>query len=189
VARVLGRHRPLVALQREPVLGLAGDAVLSGHHLGRLAQTDRPAVGMPGIDHPPAQRTVVHGLRSPRERLRHLGQDVGGTGHAFHPARQEEVAVAGFDLAGRRHDRLEAGAAQPVDRGPGHLDRQAGQQNRHPGHVPVVLARLVGSPKVDVLDARRIEVDPPHGFGHHQRRQVIRAYIFEGAAIAADRGA
>ena len=88
------------------------------------------------------------------------------------------------------HHRLQSGAAEPVHRLTRHLDRQAGQQRRHAGDVPVVFARLVGAAEDDVIDpvgpesARAASSDADGG-----RRQVVGAQIGQGAAGPADRGA
>ena len=52
-------------------------------------------------------------------------------------------------------DRLQPGAAQPVDGLAGDLDREPGEQRGHARDVAVVLARLVGAAEDDVLDRAR----------------------------------
>ena len=44
-----------LALEGEGVLGFATHAELPGHHLGRLAETDRPLVGERRIREPPSE--------------------------------------------------------------------------------------------------------------------------------------
>ena len=91
-------------------------------------------------------------------------------------------------LRGAR-DRMEAGAAEPVDRLARDLDRQAREQRRHPRDVPVVLASLVGAAENDVLDAVRREGRAPHQAGDRRSRQIIGAELGQRAAGPADRGA
>ena len=83
----------------------------------------------------------------------------------------------------------EPGAAEAVHRLPGDLDGQSGEERGHPGHVPVVLARLVRAAEDDVLDRRRVDAravdDGPDG----KRRKVVGSDIPERAAVPADGGA
>jgi hypothetical protein len=88
---------------------------------------------------------------------------------------------------GRRVDRLEARAAQPVDRESGDLDRQARQQERHPGHVPVILAGLVGAAEDDVLDDRGVDLRPLDDRPDDERRQVVRPDARQHATIPPER--
>ena len=58
----------------------------------------------------------------------------------------------GGDALGRLVDRLQAGAADAVDRDAADLDRQAGDQGGHAGDVVALLALLLDAAPVDVLD-------------------------------------
>ena len=93
------------------------------------------------------------------------------------------------DRVRRRVDRLEPGAAQPVDGQPADLDREVGEQQRHPRDVAVVLAGLVGAAEDDVLDERRVDAGPVDDGAQHERREVVRPDARERAAVAADRRA
>ena len=119
-----------------------------------------------------------------------LGHDVRRAGHRLDAAADEHVAVADGDRVGRRVDRLQAGAAQPVDGQPADLDREAGQEQRHPGDVAVVLAGLVGAAEDDVLDERRVDArrDRRRRAGRGAARSSGRT-ARERAAVAADRRA
>ena len=88
---------------------------------------------------------------------------------------------------GRRVDRLEARAAQPVDGQPADLDREAGQQHGHPRDVAVVLAGLVGAAEDDVLDEGRVEAGAIDDGAQDGRGEVVGADGRERAAVAADR--
>ena len=150
-------HRPAMALQGEGVLVLPGDPVALGHHLGGHPQADgRVAPLHLGVHQAPAQHGVHH-LRlahgEPRGRLEH---HVRGPGHRLRPAGDHHLTPAVAQGLGGRDHRLQAAAAEAVVGGPGHLHREAGQQRRHPGHVAVVLAGLVGRSPVDVFDRRRV---------------------------------
>ena len=88
-----------------------------------------------------------------------------------------------------RVDRLEPGAAQPVDGLTADLDREVRQQQRHPGDVAVVLAGLVRAAEDDVLDERRVDPGPLDDGTQDRRGEVVRADARQRAAVASDRGA
>ena len=92
------------------------------------------------------------------------------------------------DRVRRGVDRLQPAPAQPVDGQPADLDREPGEQQRHPRDVAVVLAGLVGAAEDHVLDQRR--VDARSGRRRRaiaDRREVIGADRRQRAAVAADR--
>ena len=76
------------------------------------------------VDEAPADRGVVDGVRA-REGALGLRHHEGRAGHALDAAGDHQVAVAGADRARRQADRVQPGAAEPVDRGARHVDRQA----------------------------------------------------------------
>ena len=148
-----GGDGALVALERERVLALARDAPALGDVLGGLAHRVRVvALGQARVDEPPAERRVGHLAVAAVVGRLGLEQDVRRAGHRFDAAADEHVAVADRDRVRRRVDRLEPGAAQPVDGQPADLDREVREQERHPRDVAVVLAGLVGAAEDDVLD-------------------------------------
>ena len=69
----------------------------------------------------------------PRPRGAGLGHDERRAGHALHAAGDDQVGVAGADRPGRDGDGVQPGAAQPVHRAAGHLDRQARRAARPSG--------------------------------------------------------
>ena len=105
-------------------------------------------------------------------RLR-LELDVRRAGHRFDAAADEHVAVADGDRVRGRVDRLEPRAAQPVDGQPADLDREVGEEQRHPRDVAVVLAGLVGAAEDDVLDERRVQAGPLDDGAQDGRGQVV----------------
>src|SRR5207245_2372537 len=80
--------------------------------------------------------------------------------HVLDAACYLHVLAVGRHALRRLVDRLEAGAAQAVDRRPAHLDRQAGDQSRHAGNVVALLALLLDTAPVDVLDVARRDAGP-----------------------------
>ena len=156
-----GRDGALLALEREGVLALARDAPALGDVLGGLAHRVRVvALGQPRVDEAPAEGRVGHLARAAIPGALGLELDVRRAGHRFDAAADEHVAVADRDRVGGRVDRLEPGAAQPVDGQPADLDREVGQEQGHPRDVAVVLAGLVGAAEDDVLDERRDRARP-----------------------------
>ncbi len=87
----------------------------------------------------------------------------------------------------RRVHGLEAGAAQPVHRLPGDLDGEARQQRRHPGHVAVVLARLVRAAEDHVVHECGIDARPLDQCAQRDRGQVVRPDRGERAPVPPDR--
>ncbi len=72
---------------------------------------------------------------------------------------------------------------------PGTDLRQARQQQRHPRHVAVVLAGLVGAAEIDLVDRGPVELGMPRHQGLDRGgRQIVGAHFGERAAEAADRG-
>ena len=90
----------------------------------------------------------------------------------------------------RDADGVHTRAAQAVDSGAGHLQRQACQQQRHARHVAVVFTGLVGAAEDHVGDGLPVHI----GVTRHQRAQRYRAQSVgangrESVAISAELGA
>src|SRR5205085_8865894 len=67
-----------------------------------------------------------------------------------------------------------------------HFDRKTRQEQRHPRHVAIVLAGLIGAAEDHVVDGERI--DPAaldDGFDGHGS-EIIRAYAGQRPAVLAD---
>jgi hypothetical protein len=192
-------HRPRLALQRELVLLLAGDlAVLDSSLAAHLMDVLR---GLPhrlereqrfhcGVGKSPAQRTVVTGdVARGSERLGILRQDVGRACHALHAARDIHVAFPSAYGPCRLVDRRQAAGAQTVDGHAGNGVRKPSQQQRHPRHVPVVLAGLVRAAHDHFFDLVGADARAAHGFADHEGGQVVGAHLGERPSDLADRGA
>ena len=63
-----------------------------------------------------------------------------------------EVSRSGFYQWRASRDRGEPARTQAIDRVPGNGIGQACQQNGHPGHVAIVLARLIRRAQNDLVD-------------------------------------
>ena len=127
------REGPPMALERECVLVLAADVLADRDALGvgtHVAVLDRApqAVVDRGVD----ERRVTEPEPEPRSR-----NEIRCEVHVLHAARDGDLRVAGPDLGGREHDRLEPGAADAVDRrGRGRLGETA-EQGRLARRAPV----------------------------------------------------
>ena len=64
---------------------------------------------------------------------------------------------------------------------------KSGQQQRHPGDVPVVLAGLVGAAEDDVLDERRVQAGAIDDGAQDGGREVVRPDAGQRPAVPADR--
>jgi hypothetical protein len=127
----LGDRRGGVALagQGEGVLILAADAQPLGHVLARLAHRDTDGGRRQRrVDEAPAQRRVDQFVGAAFVGRLGLEHHVRRPAHRLDAAGDEDVAVADGDGVGGRVDRLQAAAAQPVDRQPADLDRQPRKQ-------------------------------------------------------------
>ena len=125
-AGVDGRDRLLVARERERVLVLAADALVDRHALGvgaHVAVLDRAPqpVGDGRVDELAVAEPVAEA------RLR---QQVRRLVHRLHAARDDDLGVARADLGGGEHDRLQARAADAVDR------RRAGRVGQSGARAP-----------------------------------------------------
>ena len=110
--------------------------------------------------------------------------------HRFDAAGNGKIDLAGPDRAAGSTNGIETGGAEPVEREAGNRFRQAGQQQRHPRHVAVVLAGLVGAAEIDFVDLGPVELGMPrHQRLDRDRRQIVGADFGERSAEAADRGA
>ena len=173
--RLDGRHRPPLALQREPILEIAPDLPALRDVLGRFAHRVRVVHRrQPGIREAPAERGVEDLAVAAVERLLRLGHHVRGPRHRLDPTRHEHVAIVDRDGVCRRVDRLEAAPAQPIDRLPSDFDRQSREQERHSRHVSVVLAGLVRAAQDHVLDERRVDARSVHDGPNDDGPQVVR---------------
>ncbi|OIQ80373.1 hypothetical protein GALL_378660 [mine drainage metagenome] len=106
------RQRP----QRVSVLIGAGELKRFGAIFGECAHQAAFVIGVLQ----PVEEHVSDRLRMAQPGPRpHLGQKVGGVGHAFHPARDHDAGLPQGDLVKRHHRRLHARAAHLVQRGRG----------------------------------------------------------------------
>ena len=129
-------------------------------------------------------------LRRPRIRCLRLGLHERRPAHALDASGDHQVGVSGDDRAGRVTHRIQAGGAQAVERDPRDLHRQSRQQRRHPCHVAVVLAGLVGAAEHDVVDGGPVNLRVPRcQLADDMRGQVVRPYAGQRTGVPADRGA
>ena len=185
-----GLGRALLRPQRERVLVRAGHVALLGDVLRRLAhRVDAVAAFHLRVHEPPAQGGVVHRDRPVVRRLR-LRHDEWGAAHALHAARDDEIRLAGPDGPRRDRDGVRSRPAEPVDGAARHRLGQAGEQQRHPRDVAVVLAGLVRATEDDVVDGGPVDRrQPGRQLAEHVRGEVVGSHCGQRAAVPADRGA
>ncbi len=184
-----GGNGALLALERERVLTLARDVPALGHVLGGLAHRIGVVAAREfGVREAPAKGRIGHLARAAVVAGFRLELDVRGAGHRFDATADEHVAVPDRDRVRRRVDRLEPGTTQPIDGQATDLDREIGQQERHPRHVSVVLAGLVRTAEDHVFDEGRVEPGAIHHGTQHGGGEIVRPDTRQGAAVAADRG-
>ena len=178
-----------LALGRESILILAAYTEFLGHILGRLGHRIDAELRLHQlVDEAPADRRVVH-LGLAIEGAGRLGDDEGRAAHALDAAGDDQAALPAADRPRRHRDRIEAGAAEPVQRHAARRLRQPGEQPRHARDVAIVLARLVGAAVDHILD--RPPIDAWIAFDQRPDRvrgEIVGADRREAAAIASDRG-
>jgi hypothetical protein len=174
--------------EREPILSLALHVPALGDVLSRLAHRIRVVeLGELGVEEAPAERRVLELARAAIPGRRGLRHHVRCPRHRLDPPADEHVAVPDRDRVRRGVHRLEARPAQPVDREPADLDRQSGEEQRHPRDVAIVLAGLVGAAEDHVLDESRVDAALVEDAADCRGGQVVGADGSERAAVAPDR--
>ncbi len=148
-----------MAAEGELVLSVAPDVVLGGNDLGGHSQGDRRVeLPHPRIDQPPSEHGVGGFGEAGGECPVTFHHHVRRPGHRLRAAGDRHLSPTGGKGVGAGDHRLHPGPAEAVDGGPGDLDGETGEETRHPGHISIVLACLVGGAPVDVLDGHRIQV-------------------------------
>lgn len=61
------------------------------------------------------------------------------------------------------------------------------QQDRHTGHIAVILARLIGAPENNIFDTTRINIRTFDRFADDERAHVVGPHILQRAAVAPDK--
>ena len=116
----------------------------------------------------------------------------GGLGSAIATAlagRGAQLAVSGSNGVTGRDDRRQPRGTEAVDGDSGDRLRQACEQNRHARDVAVVLARLVRSTEVDVLDLFGRHTRTRDRLCDHGRREVVRPQTRKSTVLSSDRSA
>ena len=186
---VARRLPALLGGQCEGVLVLARDAALLDDVLGRLAhRVGVVGIGQARVGEAPAEGGVVQRLLAAREGRRRLGHHERCAGHRFDAAGDEDRAVAVGDGVRGADDRLHARAAQAVDGLASDADRHPGKQRGHAADVAVVLAGLVSRAQDHVVDVSGIDARPLDQGSNDVRGEVVRPYLLQRTAVAAERG-
>ena len=180
----------LLATRGESVLVFARHVMVGGDVVGCLGHGIHAELRLHfGIHKAPADGGVIDGVVAGKGGFG-LGHDERCTRHALDATGDGQIHVAGADRPGGGTDGIHAAGAEPVDRGPRDIDRQACQQSGHARDVAVVFARLVGAAHDDIIDTRPIHRGVPlHQCLQRDRGQIVGANRREGAAVTANGGA
>ena len=180
----------LLRAQGKGILVRARDLILFRHVLGSLRHGVDAVLRLEqGIDEAPAQRRISD-LGAALERLLGLAHDQRSASHGLNAPCDRELGFAATDGARGIADRIESRGAQPVHGHPWHAIRDAGQEQRHAGHVAIVLARLVGAAEHHLIELGPVDVGMALDQGpDRDGGKVIGAHTRERAAIAPDGGA
>ncbi len=128
---------------------------------------------------------VVSFMRAPQ---RIAGDDVGTAAHVLGAARHGGVGVAEHDRLGRGDDRLQAAAAQAIQRQRRHLVRQPAF---HAGHAREIVIVRVGVDDVaedHVADVSPARCRPASWLPHAKRGKFTRRSVFQAPAVTTDGG-
>src|SRR5947209_4504869 len=143
---LLGRHRPLMAAQRESILVGSTDPVLFGYILRRLSHAMGMAYGRQfRINETPAESCVLQVHIAAKGAIG-LAQDKWCAGHTLNTACYKRITHPSLNGLCRAIHCLQTRATQTIDRLPGHVYGQTCQQQSHARHITVILASLVGTP-------------------------------------------
>ncbi len=132
---------------RELIGGLPADAVLAAEVLRGVGH----AQAVVRIDERDPE-VVLELLLAEREAPARAADHVRGHRHVLGAAGEDEVRLAELDLLRAKQDRLQARAAEPVDREGGGLLRHAGREADVPREVHGVAARLEDVAEDDLVD-------------------------------------
>ena len=130
-ALLLGLDRPLKARYRVIVLLLAGEVIFLRAEVAAGAHVDI-VVNVPQaiLNHGIDEFAIAQAISATG-----LGQQVGGQGHVFGPAGDDQFGVADLDRLSGQHDRFEAGTADLVDGRGADRRSQAGAERGLTCHV------------------------------------------------------
>ena len=175
-ARIGGRGRLLVTLERVGILRLPSDSAFGRHDLSGLAHVPVfEAAPETVVDHRVDELTVPHpqAFAQARQQMRRAA-------HRFHPARNDNRGIAGRDRLRGQHHRLEPGPADLVDRQGRHTVGQPSAQRCLTGR------RLSESGRDDVahdafVNDRGIDARPAHSFPDDHRPELRRGEVLERA--------
>ena len=176
-----------LTFDREPVLVLARDAEVVSDILRRLRhRIDTEARFHRRVHEAPADRGVVNGIAA-RKRAVRLRHHERCACHAFNAACHDEIGVSAANRARCHRHRVEAGAAQAIQRRARRRLAEPGEQRGHARDVAVVFARLVGAAHDDVIE--RAPIDAGVARGERPQRhlgEIVRPNLGERSAVASD---
>ena len=173
---------------RERVLRGAGDLVIAPKVLGRLQHATRHREILAASREAASDQAVVHSHVALAEAPTPVGGIKRRIAHRLSAARDNTVHSAGGDLHGRIDDRLQAGAATPVDLHAADFDRQARIERDHAAKRRRVHRRITLR-KDHIVHLVLRQAGARHQSFDNCRAEHMRVDILERAAEAADRRA
>ena len=162
----------------------AGELVFIGNGLREGAH----GAALVSVFQPVEEHVVIHRVVAGPGAAAMLFQQIGGIGHAFHAAGDDEVDAARREGLGTHDDGLHARAADLVDRAGLNVERQAGLQRRLPGGGLANACRQHAA-HVDALDIGTINPRALDGGLHRGGAQIGGGGIGQRAGQAAHRRA
>jgi hypothetical protein len=171
-----------VARQREGILVLAADRVADGDAL-RVGAHVAILDGAPQavVDRRVDELPIAEPESEPR-----AGEQERGLVHRFHAARHDDVGVAGPDLGCGEHDRLEARAADAVDRRRARPVREAATERSLTGGG-LADARLQHLAHQDLVDRGSLgQAGALDGRANGDTPELDRRHARKGASELAD---
>ena len=184
VAGLNGLLGTVVALHRQRVLRLAADApfggnIFCGHThvdvLERVVQCADDHIDHLGVAHSRAKAGGQAGI--------------GATAHVFGAAADGDIGIAQQDRLAGRDDRLQAGAAQPVDIESRRAVATAAVKGRHARQVHVLRLGVDNMAKHHVANVLAVYTSARQRFANHQRGQLGGRRVLQAAAEGSNGGA
>ena len=149
-----------MAAEGELVLGLARDVEPLGDLLGRLGHVE-PAVR---VLERREEQVLERRLDAEAEALAGTAQNEGRLAHVLHAAAQSRLRLAQLNQLRALDDRLDPRTAEPVHGDGRDTLRQPSENDRHSGHITIVLTCLVCAARKGLVDVSTIHTCPRQGF-------------------------
>ena len=173
----------LLACKRERVLISARNIVRARNIFRGLTKRDRRIHGgQPWIDKAPANGAIKHLLLAAKSLIG-LAYDIRRAAHGLNAARDHDVARARLDHARGKIHGLKTRRAQAIHGRASNGRGKTRQQRGHARDIAIVLARLVGRTKVDILNKCGINASARNNGANDMRGQVVGTHASKRAPV------